>query len=213
MAVGDLQRAADIVTDSIATSSRWTTRGRPSRWLAPGSLASGPRDSPSAPSSTSNAFFLLATRGQREAERWLVAFDQAHPSRHPRSRPSRMPRGAVCASTGETPTQPWPRTPWPPKRPTGAVERDVAPRAGRASPSGSGSPHPDGRPRCRRWRPQSAYTATQLTDRRRGPLARRAPVDPVPAGGSDGCRTAHPTAASGWGRTPCCQPRCRAHPR
>ena len=83
MAVGDLQRAADIVTDSIATVLE-VDDARQALEVARAWLARfGAEELAEHPEQYLQCVFLLATRGQREAERWLVAFDQAHPSPPP----------------------------------------------------------------------------------------------------------------------------------
>ena len=84
MAIADVQRAAAIVTDSIATilevddAPQAITVAR--AWL-------GRFGSAAVHDNTEQYLqfvFLLATCGQREAERYLIAFDQAHPTPAPR---------------------------------------------------------------------------------------------------------------------------------
>ena len=214
MAVGDVQRAADIVTDSIATVLE-VDDARQALEVARAWLARfGAEELAERPEQYLQCVFLLATRGQREAERWLIAFDLAHPSPPPAI--SAFAHATWCGlhlNRGDTDAALDQSTVAAEAADRAAVDGTWLPKLAELPAAGSGSPHPDRRPRCRRWRPRSAHTAAHLTDRRRGPLAGRAPVDPVPARRSDGCRTAHPTAASGRGRTPCRQPRCRAHAR
>ena len=83
MAVSDVRRAADIVTESvgkilevddarqaIAVARAWLVR-------------MGDEAMISDPEQFLQFVFVLATFGQRDAQRWLVAFDQAHPSNEP----------------------------------------------------------------------------------------------------------------------------------
>ncbi len=83
MGVGDVQRAADIVTDSIATVLE-VDDARQAREVARAWLARfGAEELPEHPKQYLQCVFLLATCGQREAGGWLIAFDRAHPSPSP----------------------------------------------------------------------------------------------------------------------------------
>ena len=84
MTVGDVERAADIVTDSIATVLE-VDDARQALEVARAWLARfGAAVLPDHAEQYLQFVFLLATCGQREAERWLMAFDLAHPSPPPR---------------------------------------------------------------------------------------------------------------------------------
>ena len=83
MAVSDVRRAADLVTESVATILEVDDARQAiavaRAWLARmGDEAIGER-----PGSILQFVFVLATFGQRDAQRWLLAFDQAHPSNEP----------------------------------------------------------------------------------------------------------------------------------
>ena len=182
MAIADVQRAAAIVTDSIATilevddAPQAMTVAR--AWLA--------RFGADALHENTEQYlqsvFLLATGGQREAERWLIAFDQAHPTpapgiaafAHATWSNLHLNRGNAEASLTHNTLA------------ADAADKAAArgitiPQTRRAATArGSGLPL-DWRPGRRRRRTGAADTAADLTDRRRGPLARRAPVDPVPS--------------------------------
>ena len=83
MAIADVQRAAAIVTDSIATILE-VDDARQAMTVARAWLARFGADALHDNIEQYLQFvFLLATCGQKEAERWLIAFDQAHPSPAP----------------------------------------------------------------------------------------------------------------------------------
>ena len=83
MAVGDVSRAAAIVDESISRilevddAREAVTVAR--AWLARFGDTAADED----PGHFLQFVFLLATFGQREAERWLVTFDRTHPSPDP----------------------------------------------------------------------------------------------------------------------------------
>lgn len=84
MAIADIQRAASIVTDSIATILEVDDAPQAiavaRAWL--GRFGADARQDN--PEQYLQFAFLLATCGEREAERWMVAFDRAHPTPAPR---------------------------------------------------------------------------------------------------------------------------------